>query len=70
MGHQPPRPPQAGVTDLPPIAAARTHGYGGGSGPLSAARTRSKNGEDRPEGRHRPADWGVIFFLHCIEQWP
>jgi len=28
-------------------------------GAFSAARTRSKNSEDRPEGRHRPADWGV-----------
>jgi hypothetical protein len=33
----------------------------GSYGPLSAARTRSKNSEDRPEGRHRPADWGVMF---------
>ena len=35
LGHEPPRPPQAGVTGLPPIAATRTHGCGGGSGPIS-----------------------------------
>jgi hypothetical protein len=33
MGHEPPRPPQAGVTGLPPIAAAQTHGCGGDSRP-------------------------------------
>jgi hypothetical protein len=33
LGHEPPRPLQAGVTGLTPIAAAQTHGWGGGSGP-------------------------------------
>jgi len=45
MGHKPPRPPQAGVTGLTPIAAAQAHGWGGRSGPIPAASTCSKNGE-------------------------
>jgi hypothetical protein len=42
LGHKPPRPPQAGVTGLPPIAAARTHGCGGGSGPEAVSCTAAK----------------------------
>jgi hypothetical protein len=43
-------------------------------GQISAARTRSKNSElfvpNMGERRHRPADWGVIFFPPLQRAWP
>jgi putative ABC transport system substrate-binding protein len=55
---------------IPPIATGSLHCGDRRFGPRSAARTRSKNSQDRPEGRHRPADWGVIPSPHCSGQIP
>jgi hypothetical protein len=41
MGHKPPRPPQAGVTGLPPIAAAPAIRHRGSSGPIPTKLHRS-----------------------------
>jgi hypothetical protein len=62
FGHELPLRPAKGAAALRPITDTRADDRRGRDGPKPAARTRSKNSEDRPEGRHRPTDWGVIFF--------
>jgi hypothetical protein len=48
MGHEPPRRSFDGAAAMPPKADTKADDWRDGSGPLSAARTRSKNIEFLP----------------------